>query len=738
MWYKLAQNAERAFETLKEKGVSQDNISKLQEMTDLALRGKYIGALMQNPLMSWNELEEKLSPKKTNNLSIQEMRLLSEIDTLVTNSNLSEEQKANFYRWVDRVAIPSYRPNQFDPENYTYPKFSNMPYNAVTMIGTEIRHVFDWYVDHLDQSPRFNIFSMTLDQAMQASDRWHEELANQTSTKTFTKIKKENGQIVDPNVVFIFDKETIDRIGLSDKYVGWMIVKITEENDFDIEGDIMGHCVGTNNYFDQFQRGAIEIFSLRDESNQPHATIEIDLPDSVQQIKGKGNSRPKDDYLKLIQQWIYQGKYYSKDKTYDHEFYFRSGSDENRALESIQEYLNPYFDEDSTDGLGVPLRPVTVDEDEFIEEFDIDYLIDKIGQNRGGYYDDPEFYKSSEEINYEGFEELISYIGDMFIRHDINYLKEYAKESRPLGINQKEVKAKLKIEVVKDHLMTYIDEELEQITEPQSRKFREQDLGPARSFNFKDKNPEEIDDIAMSPYRREPKRGRAKFDEDGEKILKQYDGIYDVYSVYFTDELYEYMLKNLPSEFYGLANKIGLNLDLSPITPSSVVKFHNKYRNYNHGRNRQLELFDTNSDVSPEKWIYAYNHKKFRLAAVQDEGLSDFGYNDLFKSSKDISNKEILENIKDFYISKSLQTIKSEGPDPDYDGNYFADITEELHLMWEEYIDDIKKGDINSLKSVIEIALDYESTLSEDSNEREKLSQMISSGSIAVVIKRDL
>ena len=737
MWYKLAQNAEKAFETLKEKGVSQDNISKLQEMTDLALRGKYIGALMQNPLMSWNELEEKLSPKKTNNLSIHEIRFMSELDRMLSNTNLPEDQKANFYKWVDRVAIPSYRPNQFDPENYTYPKFSQMP-NPLYSIQGEIDHIYDWYVDHLDQSPRFNIFSMTLDQALQASDRWHEELANKTSTKTFTKIKKENGQIVDPNVVFIFNKEIIDRTNLSEKYVGWMIVKITEENDFDIEGDIMGHCVGTNNYFDQFQRGAIEIFSLRDESNQPHATIEIDLPDSVQQIKGKGNSRPKDDYLKLIQQWIYQGKYYSKDKTHDHEFYFRSGSDENRALESIQEYLNPYFDEDSTDGLGVPLRPVTVDEDEFVEEFDIDYLIDKIGQKRGDYYDDPEFYKSSEEINYEGFEELISYIGDMFIRHDINYLKEYAKESRPLGINQKEVKAKLKIEVVKDHLMTYIDEELEQITEPQSRKFREQDLGPARSFDFKDKNPEEIDDIAMSPYRREPKRGRAKFDEDGEKILKQYDGIYDVYSVYFADELYEYMLKNLSSEFYGLANKIGLNLDLSPVTPSSVVKFYNKYRNYNHGRNRQLELFDTNSDVSPEKWIYAYNHKKFRLAAVQDEGLSDFGYNDLFKPSKDISNKQILENIKDFYISKCLQTIKSEGPDPDYDGNYFADITEELHLMWEEYIDDIKKGDINSLKSVIEIALEYESTLSEDSNEREKLSEMISSGTIALVIKRDL
>ena len=379
----------------------------------------------------------------------------------------------------------------------------------------------------------------------------------------------------------------------------------------------------------------------------------------------------------------------------------------------------------------------TVD-DEFVEEFDIDYLIHKIGQKSGGYYNDPEFYKSSEEINYDAFEELISFIGEMFIHHDINYLKEYAKETRPLGINQKEIKAKLKIEVVKDHLMTYINEELEQITYPQSRKFREEDLGPARSFNFIDKNPEEIDEIAMSQYRREPKRGRAKFDEDGEKILKEYDGVYDVYSVYFADKLYEYMLKNLPSEFYELANKIGLNLDLSPVTPSSVVEFYNKYNDFYQGRNRQLELFDTNSNVSPEKWVYAYNHKKFRLAALQDEGLSDFGYNNLFKPSKDISNKQILENIKDFYISKCLQTIKSEGPDPDYSGNYFADITEELHLMWEEYIDDIKKGDITSLKNVIEIASSYESTLSKDSNEYEKLSEMISSGNIAVVIKRDL
>ncbi len=61
MWYRLAQNVDRAIETLKSKGVSDQIIAQLQAMTDIPLRGKYIGALMQNPQMPWNELEEKLA-----------------------------------------------------------------------------------------------------------------------------------------------------------------------------------------------------------------------------------------------------------------------------------------------------------------------------------------------------------------------------------------------------------------------------------------------------------------------------------------------------------------------------------------------------------------------------------------------------------------------------------------------------------------------------------------------------
>ena len=149
MWYRLAQNVDRAYETLKAKGVSEDTINKLQAMTDIPLRGKYIGALMQNPSMPWNELEEKFSPKQEIKVSIQETRYLSDLKRMLSGSYLPEEPKANFYRWVERVALPSYRPNQHNPENYTYPKFSQMP-NPIYTIQRELDHVYDWYCEYID------------------------------------------------------------------------------------------------------------------------------------------------------------------------------------------------------------------------------------------------------------------------------------------------------------------------------------------------------------------------------------------------------------------------------------------------------------------------------------------------------------------------------------------------------------------------------------------------------------
>ena len=89
------------------------------------------------------------------------------------------------------------------------------------------------------------------------------------------------------------------------------------------EGDTMGHCVG--GYCDDVASGRSRIFSLRDAKGEPHVTIETQptsgygdylesiegsgLPDSIVQIKGKQNLKPKDEYLPFVQDFVKSGKW---------------------------------------------------------------------------------------------------------------------------------------------------------------------------------------------------------------------------------------------------------------------------------------------------------------------------------------------------------------------------------------------------------------------------------------------
>jgi hypothetical protein len=126
------------------------------------------------------------------------------------------------------------------------------------------------------------------------------------------------------------------------------------EKQLKYEGDQMGHCVG--GYCPDVVEGRSRIFSLRDAKGQPHVTVEVDpnlidmsdftggfvrgkmnqdeaikaikelntsgkmmgdisdwvkpiikdglgIP-KVQQIKGKGNAKPKDDYLPFVQDFV--------------------------------------------------------------------------------------------------------------------------------------------------------------------------------------------------------------------------------------------------------------------------------------------------------------------------------------------------------------------------------------------------------------------------------------------------
>ena len=126
------------------------------------------------------------------------------------------------------------------------------------------------------------------------------------------------------------------------------------------EGDTMGHCVG--GYCQDVAEGRSRIYSLRDSKGQPHVTIEvapepkphvqdllaedripkdllealikdhgpggigwsaklrkdprmmeflstIEQPQRIVQIKGKGNAKPKDDYIPFVQDFVKSGQW---------------------------------------------------------------------------------------------------------------------------------------------------------------------------------------------------------------------------------------------------------------------------------------------------------------------------------------------------------------------------------------------------------------------------------------------
>ena len=599
MWYRFAQDLESAYETLRKKGVSEENISKLQGMTDESLRGKYISALFQNPQLAWNDLETKFQTTQVSKISRAEQIFLEDLKESLDDSNLTQTQEANFYNWVERVALPSYRPNQHNPEKYSYPKFSGLAY-PIQAIRNEIIHILDWYVEFVYENPRHNIFSISLDDALNMSERWHQEIEQQPDTgDQYTKIRKENGIINDQNVKLIFNEQILDMLNLPDKYLKWMIVKLARKNDFEVEGRIMGHCVGSpsQRYYERYEDGEIEIYSLRSDDNKPHATVEIKLPDTVMQIQGKGDKRPIDPYLDMVVYWIRQNNFYSSQKLSDNEtLYLRNGESEANALEKINDFLYPYIDEDTVDNLGVPIRPETKDEDELLGQ-DMDYMIDRVGSTTD------QFYKSYNDIeNDEDFDKLVQFYGDAIISKDIDFMKEYLEKDYPLGYDLNYVKGVLHVITIKYKLEESIDNELDTIV----RYYNSQNN---TNFNVYNLNNETLEQLANMPYK------RTKI-YSGSNEMKEYDGIYDFYPVMFYNSLYEYIRKNLPREFYNLTAKLQLNLDLSPITPTTTVqRYKDVYEKmFSYPSNTQLKLFDTEgASLMPKTWKYSYNNKKYKL-----------------------------------------------------------------------------------------------------------------------------
>ncbi len=146
----------------------------------------------------------------------------------------------------------------------------------------DLRLIIDWAVD-----TKANLFAYDFQEANNEQSQWHQEMLKQYEIED---IKIPN--IDQDRIVFRFSDK---------KHFLYLLSPL----DLKYEGQTMGHCVGGQNYKSKIKNKLSLLLSLRDQNNEPHVTIEIDVK-SAQAIQesGKGNKEPVQKYKKLLKEFV--------------------------------------------------------------------------------------------------------------------------------------------------------------------------------------------------------------------------------------------------------------------------------------------------------------------------------------------------------------------------------------------------------------------------------------------------
>jgi hypothetical protein len=146
----------------------------------------------------------------------------------------------------------------------------------------DLRLIVDWAIE-----TKIDLFSFTFQEAFECQAVWHLEMISRY------EIEKINIPNIDEDrIVFRF----------SDKK---HFLYLLNAEELKYEGKVMGHCVGGNNYKQKIKNGLSIILSIRDGKNNPHVTIEIDVPSRmVIQQQGRANQEPIKKYKNFIKEFL--------------------------------------------------------------------------------------------------------------------------------------------------------------------------------------------------------------------------------------------------------------------------------------------------------------------------------------------------------------------------------------------------------------------------------------------------
>lgn len=146
----------------------------------------------------------------------------------------------------------------------------------------DLRLIIDWATD-----TKADLFAYDFKEAYSEQAKWHQDMLNQYQIEDI-KIPEINHD----RIIFRF----------SDKK---HFLYLLSPDELKFEGKMMGHCVGGQNYKTKVKNKVSMIISLRDQANEPHVTMEIDIPSSqVVQQYGKSNKEPVKKYQKMLKEFV--------------------------------------------------------------------------------------------------------------------------------------------------------------------------------------------------------------------------------------------------------------------------------------------------------------------------------------------------------------------------------------------------------------------------------------------------
>ncbi len=228
----------------------------------------YVAAVRKNPAITMQQLQEALPEKKET------------VDPYLEHEHNIAQRSGDMKNWV----LISMRKLRQGKKVGNVPGSRELPWpQTYRLFYNKLPEIKDWF-----ESERPDLASYTAEQAMAASDKWHKEMAEKG-----TGHKYQEGS---ENVVY--GPKWHNQV-----FNGWTIRKVTTENDLEVEGNKMNHCVG--GYCENVESGKSIIYSLRDPQNEPHVTLEADDRNiNFEQIKGHSNSEPKQEYKNMIKEWF--------------------------------------------------------------------------------------------------------------------------------------------------------------------------------------------------------------------------------------------------------------------------------------------------------------------------------------------------------------------------------------------------------------------------------------------------